>query len=254
MKVHIWLPIWPLRTTSLYLVPFSRYSTSKFLGFDLDLWPLKVIWGQKNLYRSKAHIWLPIWLIWTTSLYLVPFSRYSNSKFLGFDLDLWPLKVIWGLKVSYHSKAHIWLPIWLLWTTSLYLVPFQRYSTSKFLGFDLDLWPLKVIWGQKNLYHSKAQIWLSIWLLWTTSLYLVLFQRYSTSKFLGFDLDLWPLKVIWGQKKLYHSKGHIWLPIWLHIWPFERYNFFWPQMTFRGQRSRSNPKNFEVEYLENGTR
>ena len=25
-------------------------------------------------------------------------------------------------------------------------------------------------------------------------------------------------------------------------------------MTFRGQRSRSNPENFEVEYLENGTR
>ena len=26
------------------------------------------------------------------------------------------------------------------------------------------------------------------------------------------------------------------------------------QVTFKGQRSRSNPKNFEVEYLENGTR
>ena len=31
-------------------------------------------------------------------------------------------------------------------------------------------------------------------------------------------------------------------------------NFFWPQMTFRGQKSMSNPKNFEVEYLKNGTR
>ena len=28
----------------------------------------------------------------------------------------------------------------------------------------------------------------------------------------------------------------------------------WPQVTSEGQRSRSNPKNFEVEYLENGTR
>ena len=28
------------------------YSTSKFLGFDLDLWPLKVIWGQKFVYRT----------------------------------------------------------------------------------------------------------------------------------------------------------------------------------------------------------
>ena len=55
----------------------------KVFGFDLDLWPLKVIWGQKFLYHSKAHIWLPIWLLWTTSLYLVPFSRYSTSKFLG---------------------------------------------------------------------------------------------------------------------------------------------------------------------------
>ena len=98
----------------------------KFLRFDLDFWPLKVIWGPKILYHSKAHIWLPIWLLWTPSLYLVPFPRYSTSKFLGFDLDLWPLKVIWGQKILYHSKAHIWFPIWLLWTPSLYLEPFSR--------------------------------------------------------------------------------------------------------------------------------
>ena len=75
-------------TISISIAPFSRYSTSKFLGFDLDLWHLKVIWGQKIVYRWKAHIWLPIWLLWTPSLYLVPFPRYSTSKFLGFDLDL----------------------------------------------------------------------------------------------------------------------------------------------------------------------
>ena len=227
-KGHIWLPIWLLWTPSLYLLPFSRYSTSKFSGFDLDLWPLKVIWGQKNLYHLKGHIWLPIWLLWTPSLYLLPLSRYSTSKFLGFDLDLWPLKVIRGQKILYHSKGHIWLFIWLLWTPSLYLLPFSRYSTSKFLGFDLDLWPLKVIWGQKILYYSKGHIWLSIWFLWTPSLYLLPFSRYSNSKILGFDLDLWPLKVIWGQKILYHSKGHIWLPIWLlwtpslYLVPFSR--------------------------------
>ena len=105
---------------------------------------------EKTFYCLEAHIWLPIWLLWTTSLYLVPFSRYSTSKFLGFDLDFWPLEIIWGRKKIYCLKAHIWLPIWLLWTTSLYLVPFSRYSTSKFLGFDLDLWPLRVIWGQNN--------------------------------------------------------------------------------------------------------
>ena len=51
-----------------------------------------------------------------------------------------------------------------------------------------------------------------------------------------FDLT-WPLKV----------KGQ---PLEAIKW----YKFFGPQMTFRGQRSRSNPKNFEVEYLEYGTR
>ena len=188
-----------------------------FLGFDLDLWHLKVIWDQKILYHSRVHIWLPIRLLRTTSLYLVPFSRFSTSKFLGFDINLWPLKVILSRKKFYRSKAHIWLPIRLLWTTSLYLVPFSRYSTSKCLGFDLDLWPLKVIWGRKIVYHSKAHIWLPIWLPWTPSLYLVPFSRYSTSRFLGFGLDLWPLKVIWGQKISYHSKAHIWLPIWL-LW------------------------------------
>ena len=144
----------------MFQSPFLiRYKTSKLLGFDLDLWgfdSLRSPGVHKNLYHSKGHIWLPIWLLWTPSLYLVPFSIYSTSKFLGFDLDLWLLKVIWGQKNLYHSKGHIWLPIWLLWTPSLYLVPFSRYSTSKFLGFDHDHWPLKVIWGQKNYIIRKA--------------------------------------------------------------------------------------------------
>ena len=135
------------------------------------------------LYHSKAHKWLPIWLLWTPSLYLVPFLRNSTSKFLGFDLDIWPLNVICGQEISNYSRAHIWIPIWLLWTPSLYLVPFLRYSTSKFLGFDLDLWPLKVIWGQKILYYPEAHIWLPIRLIWTPSVYLVPFSRYPTSKF-----------------------------------------------------------------------
>ena len=109
-------------------------------------WSIKSI--SIYLYYSKAHIWLPIWLLWTPFLYLIPLSIYSTPKCSGFDLDLWPLKVIWSWIFLYHSKAHIWVPIWLLKTTSLHLVPFSRYSTSMFLGFDLDLWPQKVIWGE----------------------------------------------------------------------------------------------------------
>ena len=240
LTAHIWLPIRLLWTPSLYLVPFSRYLTWKFLEFDLDHWPLKVIWGlicgtirkpiydfifyfyeqhlpisyrfreirlqslqgltltvkviwgQQILYYSNAHILLPIWLLWTTSLYLATFSSYSTSTFLGSnDLDLRPLTVIWGQQILYHSKAHMWLSILLLWTQSFQFVPFSRYST----------WPLtpKCHLGSKFLYLSIAHIWLNIWLLWTPSLYPVPFSRYSTSKFLGFDLDFWPQKVIWGR-------------------------------------------------------
>ena len=148
--------------TSMDIISLSRtvFEIFNFKVFRVWPWPLtsKGHLGSNFLYHSKAHMWLHIWLVWTPSLYLVPFSRYSTSKFLGFDLDLRPLKAIWCQKKFYHLKAHIWLPICLLWTSSLYLVPFSRYSTLKFLGFDLDLWPLKVIWGQKMLYHSEDHI------------------------------------------------------------------------------------------------
>ena len=254
-KAHIWLTIWPLWTQSLYLVPFSRYSTSKFSGFDLDLWPRNVIWGQKKLYHSIAHIWLPIWLLWTPSLYLLPFSRYSTSEFLGFDLDLLPQNVIRGPEKLYNSRAHIWLTIRPLWTPSLYLVPFSRYSTSESLGFDLDPWPRKVIWSWKKFYHSKAHIWLPIWHLWTPSRYLVPFPRYSTSKFLGFDLDLLPQNVIRGPEKLYNSIAHLWLtirPLWtpsLNLVPFSRYStskFLSLTLTFDPKKSSGVEKSYTI--------
>ena len=113
--------------TSMDTISLSRTVSEIFdfkegLTLTFDHWR-----GQKIVYHWKAHIWLPNWLLWTPSLYLLPFPRYSTSKFLGFDLDLWPLKIIWGQKHFFHSKGHIWLPIWLLWTPSLYLVPFPRY-------------------------------------------------------------------------------------------------------------------------------
>ena len=38
------------------------------------------------------------------------------------------------------------------------------------------------------------------------------------------------------------------------VWAFEWWKYFWPQVTWISQKSRSNPLNFEVEYIENGTR
>ena len=135
-----------------------RFRDIRLQIFKVWPWPLtpKGHLGSKTFILFERPYMTPYSTSMDNILYLVPFSRYSTSKFSGFDLDLWPLKVIWGQQKFYHSKGHISLPIRLLWAPSLYLVPFSRYSTSKFLGFDLDLWPLKVIWGQKFLYHLKA--------------------------------------------------------------------------------------------------
>ena len=153
----MWLPIWLLLTLPLYLVPNFLYLVPFFEIFEFKVfrvWSRLLTFeghlGQKIFHHSKGHIWLPIWLLWTQYLYLVPFSRYSTSKFLGFNLHLQLLKVIWGQKVLYNLKAQIWLPIWLLWTPTLYLVPFSRCSTSKFSGYDLDSWPLKIHLWSKN--------------------------------------------------------------------------------------------------------
>ena len=101
-----------------YLTSIDTFSLSRtvFEIFDFKVfrvwpWPLEVTWGQNYFCHSKAHTWLPIHLLLTLSLYFVPFSRYSMLKFLGFDLDLWPLEVTWGQNYFCHSKAHTWPPI-----------------------------------------------------------------------------------------------------------------------------------------------
>ena len=113
-----------------------------FCGVYLGLWPLKVIWGQKNIPFESPY--MTSYLISmdniSLSVYLVPFSSYSTSKFLGFDLDFWPLNVIWGKTSLYYSKANICLPIWLLWTPRLYLVP--NFDIFDFNVFRVWPWPL----------------------------------------------------------------------------------------------------------------
>ena len=49
----------PIDIFSLYRTDFEIFDF-KFLGFDLDLWPLGMTLSQKYFHHSKAHIWLPI--------------------------------------------------------------------------------------------------------------------------------------------------------------------------------------------------
>ena len=140
---------------------------------------------RSSVYPGKIYI-RKDWIVWlrTSSVltltfdlqrsFIVPFESLSLTPYLS-SIDIFPpyrtvLKMIdynalrvwpWPLTFRSHlwseyfcySKANTSLPIWLLVTFNL--VHFLRYLASKFLGFDVDLWPLKVTWGQKYSHYSK---------------------------------------------------------------------------------------------------
>ena len=148
--------------------------------------------------------------------------RYSTSKF---DLDLWPPKVIWDRKMLYHSKAH---------HMTSYLISMDTISLSgtvfeifDFKVFKVWPWPLtpKGHLGSKNVIPFESPHMTSyLTSMDNISLSRTVFEIFD-SNFLGFHLDLWPLKVIRGQTISYHSEAHIWLPIWfLYLVPFSRYS------------------------------
>ena len=146
---------------TFYLVPFLRYLTSKFLGFDLDLWPLTF----EGPLRSK--IYMPFESPYMT-FYLTSIDTLSLSRTVFEIFDFRVFRVCpWPLTFRGHMKSKIFMPFESLYMTS-YLTSIDTLSLSRtvfeifdfrFLGFVLDLWPLKVTWDQKYLCHSKAHIW-----------------------------------------------------------------------------------------------
>ena len=207
----------PIDTFSLSRTVFEIFD---FKGFRVWSWPLT--------FRGdpKSKIFPPFESPYMTS-YLTPIDTFSLSRtvFEIFDFKVfrvWP----WPLTFRGHLRSNICSPFESPYMTS-YLTSIDTFSLSRnvFEIFDFKVfrvwpWPLTfgVTLGQKYFYHSKAHIWLSSY---STSTSIdtfslsrtVPFSRYSTSKFLGFDLDLWPLGVTWGQTYFHHLKAHIWLPI-----------------------------------------
>ena len=195
------------------LVPFSRYLTSKFLGFDLDLWPLKDIWGQKFFYPFESS-YMTSYLTFNDTFSL------SGAVFGIFDFNLFKVW-FWPLTSKGHQRSKNFIPFESPYVTS-YLTSIDTYSLSRtvFEIFDFKLfrvWP----WPLTSEGHPKSKIFIPFekpihdflcnfhWHFFS----LVPFLRYLTSNFLGFDLDLWPLKVIKGQKISYSSKAHTWFLI-----------------------------------------
>ena len=146
------------------------------ISYCFEIFDFKVFWvwtwpsNLRNHLRSKIfslfeYLYKHDFLTnfhWHLFLYLAPFSRYRISQFLEFYLDLRPLKVIWGWKI-YIIRKPIYDFLFGFYGPSLYIVPFfSRYSTSRFLGFDLDLWRSSEVkhYNIRKLMTSYSKIFL----------------------------------------------------------------------------------------------
>ena len=125
----------------------------RFLSISYRFWDIRLqsFWGLTltfDLWKSPVFNYISTILkliqdsqsnfYWHNFSYSFRFRDIWLQNVLGFDLDLGALVFTWGQKHFHHLKAYTRLSILLLLTISLYLVPFSRYSTSKFPGYDLD--------------------------------------------------------------------------------------------------------------------
>ena len=177
-------------TVSLSLTVFEIFD---FKNFRVWPWPLtlKVIWGRKILYRSKAHIWLTIWLLWTPSLYLLPLSRYSTSKNLGFRP--WPLTFkshLGSKKFIPFESPYMTSYLTSMDTISLSLTVFEIFDFKKIRVWQWPLTP-KGYLGSKNLIPFESPYMTSyLTSMGTISLSLTVFEIFD---FKNFRVRPWPL-------------------------------------------------------------
>ena len=204
-----------------YLTPMDTISLSRtvFEIFDFKVfrvwpWPLtpKSHPGSKKVIPFER----PYMSSYLTSMDTISLSR---TVFEIFDLQVfrvWP----WPLTPKGHLGSKKVIPFGRPCMTS-YLTSMDTISLSRtvFEIFDFKVfrvwpWPLtpKGHPGSKKVIPFERSYMTSYLTSMDTISQSRTVLRYATSKFLGFDLDLWPLKVILGSKKV--------------IWPFERYNFF----------------------------
>ena len=186
---------------TFYLVPFSRYSTSKFPGFDLDfrVWPLTF----KGHLRSK--IVSPFESPYMTS-YLTYIDTFSLShtvfEIFGFKVfRVWP----WPLTFKSHLRSKIFSPFESPYMTS-YLTSIDTFSPSRtvfeIFGFKvLRIWP----WPLTFKGHLRSKIFSPFESPYMTS-YLTSMDTISLSRtvFEIFDFKVfrvWPWHLT--------SKGHL---------------------------------------------
>ena len=153
-KAHTWLPIKLQLAFSLYLVPLSRYLTSKFSEFDLELWTLEVIKGHKyfTLFESA---YMTSYL---TSIDIFPLSRTVFEIFDFKVFRVWP----WPLTFRSHQKSKISLSFESPYMTS-YQTSIDIFSLSRtaFEIFDFKVFRVRP-WLLAFRGHQRSKIFFTI--------------------------------------------------------------------------------------------
>ena len=197
-----------------YLTSIDTFSLSRtvFEIFDFkffEVWPWPLTFRGHQRSKIFAPFESPYMTSYLTSIDTFSLSRTVSEIFEFKVVRVWP----WPLTFRGHQRSKIFSPFESPYMTS-YLTSIDTFSLSRtvFEIFDFKVsrvwpWPL-TFWG-----HQKSKIFSPFDSPYTTSyltpidtFYLVRFPRYSTSKFLGFDLDLWPLEVTRGQKYFHIRK------------------------------------------------
>ena len=146
-----------LTSIDTFFLPHIVFEIFVFKVFRVYPRPSEVTWGQKYFHHLKAHTWLPIKLLLTLYLYLVPFLRYSTSKFSGFDFDLKrspEVKNIFTIRKPIHDFLSNFYWHFLSITHRLWDIRLQSFQGLT-LTFKGHLF-------QKYFHQSKAHTWVPI--------------------------------------------------------------------------------------------
>ena len=198
---------------------FEIFDLKVFRVFDLwSLTPRGHLGSRTRLYRSKAHIWLPM----LTDMDNISLSRTVFEIFDVKVFRVWP----WPLTPEGHLGSKNLIPFespyMICYLTSMDKISLSRtvFEIFDFKVFRVLPWPLtpKGHLGSKKIMPFESPYMTSYLIsMYNISLSRTVFEIFDVKVFRVWPWPLWPLKVIWGQKILYHSKVHIWLAIWL-LW------------------------------------
>ena len=178
-------------TLSLCLVPFLRYLISKLLGFDLLTITLQRSPEVKNIS------------VITKLIHDFLYTYYWHFHSISYRFRDIRLQNVQGLTFRGHLRSKLfsqfessYKTFYLTSIDTFYLVLFPRYSTSKFVGFDLDLRPSG---------YLRSKIFSLFESLWTTS-YLTSIDTSSLSRIV---LEIFDFKVsrVWPWPLIF--RGHM---------------------------------------------